>query len=196
MKKDNRGPSRPKLVSDEELARVTVGERKPHNGTIFLAEYNRDWPVLFEREARRIKAALGPQALLVEHVGSTSVPGLCAKPILDILLVVPDSAKETDYLPALRRAGYTLRIREPDWYEHRMLKGPDTDINLHVFSPRAPEITRMLRFRDWLREQEQDRLLYKREKRRLAAKTWRHVQHYADAKSAVVEEILSRALKK
>ena len=114
MKKDNRGPSRPKLVSDEELARVTVGERKPHNGTIFLAEYNRDWPVLFEREARRIKAALGPQALLVEHVGSTSVPGLCAKPILDILLVVPDSAKETDYLPALRRAGYTLRTREPD----------------------------------------------------------------------------------
>lgn len=181
------------LRSDEELQAVTVGPRVPLNGTIFLAEYDPEWPRLFEREAARLRSLLGPRALQVEHVGSTSVPGLCAKPILDVLLVVADSADEADYLPPLESAGYTLRIREPDWYEHRMLKGPDTDLNLHVFSTGAVEITRMLTFRDWLRAHPEDRDRYAQAKRDLAGQVWRHVQHYADAKTAVVEEILRRA---
>src|SRR5690606_29898587 len=101
---------------------------------------------LFEREAKRIRSALGDRALRVEHVGSTSVPGLCAKPVIDILLVVPDSSDEASYVPALEAAGYKLRIREPEWFEHRLFKGPDTDINLHVFSEGASEIERMLCF--------------------------------------------------
>jgi len=181
------------LISDADLRKLVVGELKPHNATITLADYDSDWPRLFGREAERIRAALGGKALRIEHVGSTSVPGLPAKPIIDILLVVPDSADESSYVPAMEAAGYVLRIREPDWFEHRMFKGPDTNINLHVFSPGASEIERMLRFRDWLRTTDADRDDYANAKRELAARTWRHVQHYADAKTAVIQDILKRA---
>jgi len=107
--------------------------------------------------------------------------------------VVADSADESLYIPALEDAGYMLHIREPDWYEHRLLKGPDTDINLHVFSPGCPQIDRMLLFRNWLRDNPYDRQLYERAKRELAHKDWKYVQNYADAKTTIVEEILVRA---
>ncbi|XID90411.1 GrpB family protein [Paenibacillaceae bacterium WGS1546] len=180
-------------ISDEELQKITVGERKPHNATISLAEYDPRWPELFEQQAHRIRAALGDKALRVEHVGSTSVPGLCAKPIIDLLLSVADSADESAYVPFLEAAGYTLRVREPEWFEHRLFKGPDIDINLHVFSEGASEIKRMLRFRDWLRANDADRDYYANAKRSLAQRVWRHVQHYADAKTSVVQEIMDRA---
>ena len=179
--------------SDEELQELFVGDLVPHNAPVTLAKYDPGWPRLFAREARRIRSALGGTALRIEHVGSTSVPGLAAKPIIDILLVVPDSADEPSYLPALESAGYRLRIRERRWLEHRLFKGPDTDINLHVFSDGTAEIDRMLRFRDWLRVTGTDRDLYLRAKRDLAVRTWRHVQHYADAKTAVIQEIMDRA---
>ncbi|WP_077330269.1 GrpB family protein [Virgibacillus siamensis] len=180
-------------ISDEELQTVTVGERKPHNATITLLEYDSRWPKLFDREAKRIRSELGDRALQVEHVGSTSVPELCAKPIIDILLVVTDSGDESSFVPSLEKAGYTLRIREPEWFEHRMFKGPDTDINLHVFSKGASQVDRMLRFRDWLRTNNSDRDKYARVKRNLAKREWRHVQHYADAKDSIVQEIMDRA---
>jgi GrpB-like predicted nucleotidyltransferase (UPF0157 family) len=186
-------PDLPRLVSDEQLQAVTVGERKPHNAPVTLAEYDPAWPALFERERRRIVAALGATAVRVEHTGSTSVPGLAAKPLIDITLVVPDSADEPAYVPQLEAAGYVLRIREPGWHEHRLLRGPDTDVNVHVFSAGSVEIERMVGFRDWLRTHDDDRELYERTKRELAARTWRHVQHYADAKTAVVEAIAARA---
>lgn len=135
--------------SDEELQKNMVAELKPHNAPITLVEYDPSWSDLFEQEANRIRSVLGNKALQIEHVGSTSVPGLCAKPIIDMLLVVKDSADELSYVPALESAGYILRIREPEWFEHRLFKGPDTDINLHVFSLGTSEIDRMLRFRDW-----------------------------------------------
>jgi GrpB-like predicted nucleotidyltransferase (UPF0157 family) len=175
---------------DEELQAVTVGPREPHNAPITLAAYDPDWPRSFRREAGRLRSVLGDAALHIEHVGSTSVPGLVAKPIIDILLVVPDSADEPRYLPRLQAAGYVLRIREPEWFEHRLFKGPDTDINLHVFSPGAAEVQRMLCFRDRLRDDDAARSRYARVKRDLAQRTWRHVQDYADAKAAVVSEIL------
>ena len=107
-------------------------------------------------------------ALRVEHTGSTSVPGLVAKPIIDLLLVVNDSADEDAYVPDLEAAGYVLRIREPEWFEHRMFKGPDTDTNLHVLSSGCDEIERILIFRDWLRGNSKDRDLYARTKLALA----------------------------
>lgn len=176
---------------DEYMAQVTIGERAPHNATIQLCEYDPNWALLFEREKERVRNLLGDKALQIEHVGSTSVPGLCAKPIIDILLVVADSSDEAAYVPMLEAAGYVLRIREPDWYQHRMFKGPETDIHLHVFSQGVPEIERMLRFRDHLRMHATDREKYADAKRRLAQRTWRHVQDYADAKSGIVEQILS-----
>jgi GrpB-like predicted nucleotidyltransferase (UPF0157 family) len=121
------------------------------------------------------------------------VPGLVAKPVIDILLVVSASADEAASVPVLQSAGYLLRIREPNWFEHRMFKGPGADINLHVFSSGCPEIDRMLLFRDWLRSNTADRDLYARTKLALAEKDWEHLQDYADAKNAVVQEILARA---
>jgi GrpB-like predicted nucleotidyltransferase (UPF0157 family) len=179
--------------SDEDLQKVTVGEVRPLNTSINILEYDPCWPELFEREAYRIRSVLGEKVSLLEHVGSTSVPGLCAKPIIDILLVVANSSNETSYVSALEAAGYTLRIREPEWFEHRMFKGPDIEINLHVFSDGVSEVIRMLKFRDWLRANKSDRDKYASVKRSLAEREWRHVQHYADEKNSIVKEIMDRA---
>jgi GrpB-like predicted nucleotidyltransferase (UPF0157 family) len=183
----------PQLTTEDDLQAITIEKVIPHNGPITLAEYNPQWPALFAREVARIWAVLGDAAVRVEHVGSTSVPGLAAKPIIDILLAVPDSADEQAYAPALEAAGYVLRIREPDWFEHRLFTGPDTTINLHVFTVGAAEIDRMLLFRDWLRANDADRDAYLQVKRDLARRTWRHVQHYADSKTAIVQQIMARA---
>ena len=139
-----------------------------HNAPIQLIAYSSDWPALFIREADRVRATLGDRVLMLEHVGSTSVPGLAAKPIIDMILAVADSADEPAYVPAMESAGYVLRIREPEWHQHRLFKGPDTDINLHVYSLGCPEIDKMLMFRDWLRTNDADRELYERTKRDLA----------------------------
>ena len=179
-------------ISDEELQRVRLEPLTFQHGAITLVESDPSWPILFEREAVRVRQVLGPAVVRLEHAGSTSVPGLVAKPIIDIVLVVLDSADEPSYVPALTAAGYRLVIREPDWFEHRLFKGPDTDINMHVFSDGSAEIDRMLGFRDRLRADEGDRELYARTKRRLAGQQWRHVQHYAQAKSDVVRQILGR----
>jgi GrpB-like predicted nucleotidyltransferase (UPF0157 family) len=181
------------LTSDEDLQDVWVTELKPLNAPITLAEYDPEWPRLFAREADRIRAVLGDTARRIEHVGSTSVPGLAAKPIIDIVLLVPDSADEPSYVTALQAAGYVLTIREPNWFEHRVFKGPDTNINLHVFTVGEPEADKMVRFRDWLRATDADRDRYADVKRELTQRTWRHVQHYANAKTAVVQEIMLRA---
>ncbi len=181
------------MPNEEYLREVVVGELKPHNGPINLVEYDSRWPELFQKEADRIRLVLGDKALQIEHVGSTSVPGLCAKPIIDIVLVVENSADEDSYVPELEAAGYTLKIREPDWYEHRLFKGPDTDINMHVFSKGTPEVERMICFRDWLRSNQNDRNKYADVKRSLAKRNWKYVQDYADAKTSIIEEIMNRA---
>jgi len=160
---------------------------------IRLVQYVSEWPELYARAAAGIRGVLGPIVLQIEHVGSTSVPELLAKPVIDVVLAVANSSDENAYAPLLEAAGYPLRIREANWYEHRMFKGPDTDMNLHVFSFGCPEIDRMLAFRNRLRCDAADRDLYARTKLELAQKSWLSVQEYADAKTAVVEEILARA---
>ncbi len=130
----------------------------------------------------------------MHHVGSTSVPGLAAKPSIDILLVVADSANEANYASALEQAGCRLIVREPDWHEHRMFRASTPAVNLHVFSDRCPEIDRALAFRNHLRRDTDDRALYQSTKRAIAARQWAFVQDYADAKSEIVEVILARAM--
>jgi len=181
-------------TSDETLRAVTIGELAVLAGPVLLADYDPGWATAFEREATRIRGALGDQVRLLEHVGSTSVPGLAAKPVIDVALAVPDSTDEDAYVPPMEAAGYVLRIREPDWFEHRLFKGSDPASNIHVFTDGTSEIDRMLAFRDWLRRHDDDRLLYERTKRDLAAREWKYVQHYADAKGDVVAAIMARAL--
>ena len=179
--------------TEEEIVAARIGPPTVLNRPIHLAEPDPAWPGLFAREADRIRRALGERARLIEHVGSTSVPGLAAKPIIDIVLAVADSSDEAGYVPAMEAAGYVLRIREPDWCQHRLFKGPDTEVNLHVFTVGCEEIERMVLLRDHLRADTADRALYERTKRELAQRVWKYVQNYADAKTAVVETIVSRA---
>jgi GrpB-like predicted nucleotidyltransferase (UPF0157 family) len=166
-----------------------IGGLEP--GDIRIVDYDTGWPARYEAQRRRIAGALGTGLLRIEHIGSTAVPGLAAKPIIDILIVVADSADETSYLPRLEAAGYELRVREPGFHQHRMLRTPARDVHVHVWSPNAPEVTRQLTFRDRLRANADDRKRYQDTKRRLAALAWPDMNAYADAKTAVIEAILA-----
>jgi GrpB-like predicted nucleotidyltransferase (UPF0157 family) len=166
----------------------------PFSGQINLVEYDPTWPAQYDAVAARIRGAIGDTALLLEHAGSTSVPGIAAKNQIDVVLGVPDSTDEAAYVPALEEAGFQFAIREPEWFEHRLFRGRDPKVNLHVYSADCEEIGRMIAFRDWLRTHPEDRELYEREKRRLAEQHWDTVQDYADAKTEVIREIVGRAL--
>ncbi len=166
------------------------------DGPVHLAEPDPTWAATGTRLVAEVRAALGAVALVVEHVGSTSVPGLVAKPLIDVVLAVPDPTDEAAYLGPLAPLGYTLRHREPDWHQHRLLKHADPDVNLHVFGIGSDEVDRMLVFRDHLRSDPDDLALYQRTKQGLARRSWELVQQYADAKGPVVEQVLVRALRR
>src|SRR6266542_5222435 len=177
----------------DEAQIEAVGGAPPQYQEIVLEDWNVIWPHWYESAAYRIRRALGDTALELHHVGSTSVRGLAAKPLIDIDLVVPNTTDEDAYVPPLEAIGYELRVREPDWYEHRLLRGFDPPVNLHVFNPSCEEVEQMLRFRNWLLANEADCELYARTKRELAQQEWKYVQNYADDKTAVIQEILGRA---
>ena len=141
------GKDKPGDVSEGETELIGGIEQR----AIVVVPYRQDWPETYRHHAERIAAALGDVALRIEHIGSTAVPGLAAKPIVDMLVVVADSAHEDAYLPAMQRAGYELRVREPDFEEHRMLRTAERDVHVHVLSAGSPEVERYLRFRDALR---------------------------------------------
>jgi GrpB-like predicted nucleotidyltransferase (UPF0157 family) len=180
-------------MDDAQIEAVSVGGAPPQYRQVVVADYDPIWPHWYESAAFRIREALGDKVLQLDHVGSTSVRGLPAKPLIDINMVVADTTDEDAYVPPLEAIGYKLRVREPDWYEHRMLRGFDPPVNLHVFNPGCEEVDQMLLLRDWLRTHDEDCDLYARTKRELAAKEWKYLQNYADAKSEVVQEILARA---
>jgi GrpB-like predicted nucleotidyltransferase (UPF0157 family) len=184
-----------KPETDAEMASIRVsGTVTPHNAQIYLAPYDPTWPAQYEGKAAKIRAALGEAALVLEHVGSTSIPGMPAKPIIDILLAVADSGDEASYVPALTAQGYSLHLREPAWEQHRVMKGEWPFVNLHVFTVGSREIGRMVGFRDRCRTHPEELQLYLETKQALAGQVWRHVQHYANAKGEVVEQIIARAL--
>ena len=158
--------------------------------TIVVVPYRQDWPETFRLHVARIAAALGDAALQIEHIGSTAVPGLAAKPIVDMLVVVADSADEDAYLPAMQRAGYALRVREPAFEEHRMLRTAERDVHVHVLSAGSPEARRYLRFRDALRGAPFLRARYQALKQALATQEWQDMNAYAEAKSGMIEAII------
>ena len=188
-------PAAPHTHTDEEILAYSVEPLVPLTRPITFVEYDPAWPGLFEREEARIRSILGDRVIRFEHTGSTSVPGLAAKPVIDITMTVADVLDEPAYAADLEAAGYRVVIREhePEWYDHRVFKGPDTNVNLHVFSDGCPELHRMVGFRDWLRTHDEDRRLYEDTKRDLIKRDWKFVQNYADAKGEVVEQIAARA---
>jgi GrpB-like predicted nucleotidyltransferase (UPF0157 family) len=159
-----------------------------------LVDYDPVWPGVFQTHSAAIVTALGKTVLRLEHIGSTSVPGLAAKPIVDILVVVPDASDEDAYLPQMETAGYELRVREPDFHEHRMFRTRSKDVHIHIYGPDSPEIMRHLTFRDRLRKHAGDRQLYEDTKRKLLTQEWADMDAYADAKTEVIEAIIAAAL--
>jgi GrpB-like predicted nucleotidyltransferase (UPF0157 family) len=173
---------------DDELERVLV--HGMHRVRPQISDPDPEWPLRFERERGRIGGALGDRLLLIEHIGSTAVPGLAAKPVVDIVIVVADPDDEAAYVPALAGLGYEMRVREPG---HRVLKPPASDVNLHVCAPGVPEIDAWLTLRDHLRRDGADRERYAALKRDLAQREWRDMNYYADAKGPLIREMLERA---
>jgi GrpB-like predicted nucleotidyltransferase (UPF0157 family) len=181
-------------VTQQRLAARAVGGRPTQvTRPITVDDYDPAWPALFADEEARIRRTLGPRALAVDHVGSTAVPELAAKNRLDIDLIVAGPADEHFYVPALEAAGYFLRTRDPDWYEHRCLWTHDHGVNLHVFGPDCDEHLRHLIFRDWLRAHSDDRDRYAAAKRRIAAAHPWDMAEYVNQKAAVIVEILRTA---
>ena len=156
---------------------------------IVLVDHDSSWPVRFQDERAKLTTALGTEAIGIEHIGSTAVPGMVAKPIIDVLVTVADIEDEPRYLPELQRAGYVLRVREPG---HRMVRTPGLDVHVHILPDGDPAVTAYLAFRNNLLSSIADRDLYAATKRRLAQQDWPTMDHYADAKSDVILQILSR----
>lgn len=171
---------------------IPVNTDTPLKGPVILLPYDPKWAEMYESEAAIIREALGEKALVLEHIGSTSVPGLIAKPCIDILLGVADSADEDAYAPQLDAAGFVLRRREPDWHEHRVFKSERINVNLHVFSAGHSEINRHISFRDWLRTHPEDRDAYANAKQRIAQGSFEHMNQYASAKDEIVRQIQAR----
>ena len=144
---------------------------KPAPELVAVVPYDPDWPVRYGQLATQVREALGPAALAVEHMGSTAVPGLPAKPVIDIDLTVADPVQEDSYVPALEAAGYALVLREPSWHQHRLLQLAAPRVNLHVFGPDCPENVRHRMFRDWLRAHADERQRYAQAKHAAACAT-------------------------
>jgi GrpB-like predicted nucleotidyltransferase (UPF0157 family) len=163
---------------------------------IEMAEPDPAWPRRYDELAARIRQALGWRVLQLEHVGSTSVPGLAAKPVIDIDLIVADPGREQDYVPALEAIGFRLVIREPWWYGHRILRADEPACNLHVFGFDSPEPVKHRIFRDWLRGNPGDRDRYAAAKRQAAFQAnaaAEHVMQYNARKQQIIREIYHRA---
>lgn len=178
-------------MADQTLSTGLIGG--PEKRPITIVDYDPRWPVKFQQHAAKIRQAIGHLVLRLEHIGSTSVPGLAAKPIIDILLVVKDAAKETDYLHPLESAGYVLRVREPDFDEHRMFRTSERDVHVHIFGEGSKEIARYLDFRDHLGRHESDRKRYEALKQKLATQDWSDMDAYAAAKGPFIESIIIKA---
>lgn len=173
---------------DAYLDQVLVGGRERRR--IVIIDYDPAWPARFELERDRVRRALGPVALRIEHIGSTAVPGLGAKPIVDLLVVVEDPDDDATLVPPMEAAGYELRVREP---AHRMFRTPERDVHVHFWRNGTPDVERQLRFRDRLRESAEDRRAYEQLKRELASREWADMNHYADAKGELIDAILAGA---
>jgi GrpB-like predicted nucleotidyltransferase (UPF0157 family) len=176
--------------TEEEIAAARIVAQSPE--PIEVVPYDDDWPRRFRELRSRLVVALRGTALGIEHVGSTSVPGLWAKPYLDIDLIVAEPAVEAGYVPPLEALGFRLLVREPDWEEHRVLKLLDPNTNLHVFPPHATEPRRHLMFRDWLRAHPDDRDAYAAHKREVAAAGFTDGMLYNNAKGAFVYDLYER----
>ena len=176
-------PRRPDVTTVE----IVGGPEKLEVG---LDDYDARWTQDYRHHRRRILDALAAVDVDVEHIGSTAVPGLAAKPIVDIVVAVPDITAEEEYLDKLLAAGYELRVREPG---HRLVRTPTRDVHVHVYERGDAAVHEYLLLRDHLRTHAGDRALYEGVKRALISQQWDDMNDYADAKNDVILAIKARA---
>ncbi|CEJ92502.1 hypothetical protein VHEMI08153 [[Torrubiella] hemipterigena] len=193
-------PSKSDIVThaDDSLAVAHTVNKRNKPLPLDIVEPSPTWPADYEGLRQRITTALSPNVIvLIQHIGSTSVPGLPAKAVIDLDLVVQDPTNEDSYAPALEAAGFQFLVREPSWFEHRVFGAEDPVANVHVWGSNTPEVIRHRVMRDWLIKNEEDRELYA-EAKRAASKATKadggHVGNYNDRKTKVLREILDRAL--
>jgi len=179
----NRVPHRPDVTALELIG-------GPERLEVTLHDYDNRWPAVYREHRSRITDALASTDVDIEHIGSTSVVGLAAKPIIDIVVAVDDITAEEDYLEPLLAAGYVLRVREPG---HRLVRTPERDVHVHVYERTNPAVAEYLLLRDHLRTDADDRALYEDTKRALFEQEWADMNAYSDAKTDVIEAIKARA---
>jgi GrpB-like predicted nucleotidyltransferase (UPF0157 family) len=162
---------------------------------ILIAEYDPAWPARFAQEEHRLREALGPLALRVEHVGSTSVPDLAGKPVIDIQVSVANLSTLAPYQRPLESIGYTLATI-PFPYFHRPSDWPHTH-HVHLREAGSRDELRTLAFRDWLRSHPDDRNAYELLKRALAVDADTNSAEgrfrYSDAKTQFIRAVEHRA---
>jgi GrpB-like predicted nucleotidyltransferase (UPF0157 family) len=180
----NGTPRRP----DVEEVEFVGGTEKRH---LEVVPYNDEWSAIFAIHRDRLRAALHAVDVDIEHIGSTSVPGLAAKPIIDIVVAVDDITAEEDYLDPILEAGYLLRVREPG---HRLVRTPSRDVHVHIYEKDDEAVTRYLLFRNRLRTDSGDRDLYSSTKRALITQGFDDMNAYSDAKTDVIAAIMARAV--
>ena len=183
------------------LARLRGASAKPalaegRTRSYAISPYDPSWPDRFESESAKIRAGLGDQVIRVEHVGSTSVPGLAAKPVVDIQVSVRSMVPRSAYVDPLVRLGYRSAI-DP-WTDEHEFFSRDEDgeraFHVHVCGQGSEWEQRHLAFRDWLRSHPDDAAAYERLKRDLAERYPRDTYSYAAAKTEFIEEVEARAV--
>lgn len=178
------------VIPDEQVAAARVEKHVPR--PVVVTAPDPAWPAAYDEVRARVVGALGERLLAIEHVGSTSVPGLHAKPVIDVDVIVADAGREEDWLPDLEAAGLKLRVREPSWEEHRLLRLEQPFANVHVWGRDAQEPQRHVLFRDWLKEHADDHAAYADLKCALGEQGFTDEMHYNNAKSGLIYDIYER----
>jgi GrpB-like predicted nucleotidyltransferase (UPF0157 family) len=163
-------PTPEEITRHHPEGRVVYVGSYPTGYRVRVEEPDPTWPEVYAAWEARVREALGDRVLAIQHIGSTAVPDLPAKPIIDIDLAVADPTDEAAYVPGLESLGLVHWLTEPDWHQHRLLKHlGEPRVHVHVFGPDCPEIVRHAMFRDWLGAHPEDRRLYADAKRAAVA---------------------------
>lgn len=219
IRRENRGcaGAAPKLRSDDRYPRVGRSSTLPVTGSpavnvteymredgsvtvmgeihIEIVDYDAEWPARFEREAARMREILGDHAISIEHVGSTSVPGLAAKPIVDICPVVSDMDEGQTCAELLHRADYYLseKDRGEEWIELGRIADDGQEFNIHVRPRDSKAVAKYLLLREYLRDHPQARDEYAAIKRDAAEMHPNDITAYTRQKSDFIEHTVEKA---
>jgi GrpB-like predicted nucleotidyltransferase (UPF0157 family) len=158
-----------------------------------LVPYDPQWPIEFDKERLEIEKAIGADILSVDHIGSTSIPGLCAKPIIDILIGLKDFGDGFRCVSALEKLGYTFRGEHGIPGRHYFRKGSPRTHHLHMYTRGTPDWQHHILFRDYLRAHAAQRDSYAELKTALAKQYPENREKYLDGKAAFIQNIIQLA---